>query len=146
MCRRAWSSRFDFRRDPRMRTDPWGLIRELSGKPDIFYTPDLGGYWVVNRNDLVEETFRRHDLFSNQYVTIPKIPGAPPLIPNNIDPPGHAPYRKFRRAEDVLAACAELAGGGCAPAGTGMGRPDSLRWPLRFRPQFRPADAGRSVP
>jgi cytochrome P450 len=86
---------FDFRRDPRMRTDPWGLIRELSGKPDIFYTPELGGYWVVNRNDLVEETFRRHDLFSNQYVTIPKIPGAPPLIPNNIDPPGHAPYRKF---------------------------------------------------
>jgi cytochrome P450 len=87
--------RFDFRHDPRMRTDPWGLIRELTSKPDIFYTPELGGYWVVNRNDLVAETFRRHDLFSNRYVTIPKIPGAPPLIPNNIDPPDHAKYRKF---------------------------------------------------
>lgn len=87
--------RFDLRRDPRMRTDPWGLIRGLSGKPDIFYTPELGGYWVVNRNHLIEETFRRHDLFSNQYVTIPKIPGAPSLIPNNIDPPDHAKYRKF---------------------------------------------------
>ncbi|MDB5393385.1 MAG: cytochrome [Rhodospirillales bacterium] len=87
--------RFDFRRDPRMRTDPWGLIRELTDKPDIFYTPELGGYWVVTRNALVAETFRRHDLFSNQYVTIPKIPDAPPLIPNNIDPPDHAKYRKF---------------------------------------------------
>jgi cytochrome P450 len=86
---------FDFRRDPRMRTDPWGLIRELTHQPEIFYTPELGGYWVVNRNALAEETFRRHDLFSNQYVTIPKIPGAPPLIPNNIDPPDHAKYRKF---------------------------------------------------
>jgi cytochrome P450 len=86
---------FDFRRDPRMRTDPWGLIRELTHKPEIFYTPELGGYWVVNRNALAEETFRRHDLFSNRYVTIPKIPGAPPLIPNNIDPPDHAKYRKF---------------------------------------------------
>ena len=86
---------FDFRRDPRMRTDPWRLIRELTAKPDIFYAPELGGYWVVNRNALAEETFHRHDLFSNQYVTIPKIPGAPPLIPNNIDPPDHAKYRKF---------------------------------------------------
>jgi cytochrome P450 len=87
--------RFDFRRDPAMRTDPWGLIRSLSDKPDIFYTPELGGYWVATRNDIIEETFRRHDLFSNQYVTIPKIPGAPPLIPNNYDPPNHAGYRKF---------------------------------------------------
>ena len=87
--------RFDFRRDPAMRTDPWGLIRALSDKPPLFWTPDLGGHWVANRNDIVEETFRRHDLFSNQYVTIPKIPGAPPLIPNNIDPPDHAKYRKF---------------------------------------------------
>jgi cytochrome P450 len=87
--------RFDFRRDPAMRTDPWGLIRSLSDKPDIFFAPELGGYWVATRNDIIEETFRRHDLFSNQYVTIPKIPGAPPLIPNNYDPPNHAGYRKF---------------------------------------------------
>jgi cytochrome P450 len=87
--------RFDFRRDPAMRTDPWGLIRSLTEKPDIFFTPELGGYWVATRNDIIEETFRRHDLFSNQYVTIPKIPGAPPLIPNNYDPPNHAGYRKF---------------------------------------------------
>ena len=87
--------RFDFRRDPAMRTDPWGLIRSLSDKPDIFYTPELGGYWVATRNDIVAETFRRHDLFSNQHVTIPKIPGAIPLIPNNYDPPNHAGYRKL---------------------------------------------------
>jgi cytochrome P450 len=86
---------FDFRRDPRMRTDPWGLIETLADKPQIFYSPALGGHWVINRNALIEETFRRHDLFSNQFVSIPKIPGAPPLIPNNIDPPDHAKYRKF---------------------------------------------------
>ncbi len=86
---------FDFRLDPRMRTDPWGLIATLAKQPDIFYSPALGGHWVINRLALIEESFRRHDLFSNQFVSIPKIPGAPPLIPNNIDPPDHAKYRKF---------------------------------------------------
>jgi len=87
--------RFDFRRDPRMRTDPWGAIRALKDRPDIFYAPELGGYWVATRRDIIEETFRRHDLFSNQSVSIPRIPGAIALIPNNYDPPEHGPYRKI---------------------------------------------------
>ncbi len=87
--------RFDFRHDPRIAADPWGFVGSLADAPDIFYAPDLGGYWVVTGNALVEETFRRHDLFSNRVVSIPEIPGAPPLIPNNFDPPLHGPYRKI---------------------------------------------------
>ncbi len=78
-----------------MRTDPWGLIATLADTQDIVFSPDLGGYWVATRNALIEEVFRRHDLFSNRFVSIPKIPGAPPLIPNNYDPPDHAKYRKI---------------------------------------------------
>ena len=86
---------FDFRFDPALRTDAWAPFRALADKPDIFWSPDLGGYWVLTRCDLIEEAFRRHDLFSNRIVSIPEIPDAPPLIPNNIDPPAHAGYRKL---------------------------------------------------
>lgn len=86
---------FDFRYDPGFRTDPWGLVGSLGDKPDIFYAPNLGGYWVVTRCDLIEEVFRRYDLFSNKIVSIPEIPGAPALIPHNFDPPEHTGYRKI---------------------------------------------------
>jgi cytochrome P450 len=86
---------YDFRQDPQLRTDPWGWMERLNDAPDIFWSPDLGGYWVVTSGPYIEEVFARGDLFSVRSVAIPKQPDAPVLIPNNLEPPAHAKYRKI---------------------------------------------------
>jgi hypothetical protein len=63
--------RFDFRNDEQLRHDPWGYIASMNERPDIFFSPDLGGFWVVTRGDLIEEVFSRHDLFTAQSLAIP---------------------------------------------------------------------------
>jgi len=86
---------YDFRHDPALRTDPWGWMDRLNDGPDIFWSPDLGGYWVVTRGPYIEEVFARGDLFSVRSLAIPKQPDAPILIPNNLEPPEHGKYRKI---------------------------------------------------
>lgn len=86
--------RFDFRNDTTIRRDPWGYINSLNDKPDIFFSPDLGGYWVVTRGPLIEEVFRNHELFTVRSLAIPKLENPVPLIPNGLDPPLHTKYRK----------------------------------------------------
>ncbi len=88
-------SHYDFRHDPQFRTDPWTWMYRLNDKPDIFWSPDLGGYWVVTRGPYIEEVFSRGDLFSVRSLAIPKQPDAPILIPNNLEPPEHGKYRKI---------------------------------------------------
>lgn len=87
--------RFDFRNDDGLRRNPWDYISDLSHKPDIFFSPDLGGYWVVTRADLIEDVFKRHDLFTATSLSIPKIDNPITLIPNHFDPPKHSGYRKI---------------------------------------------------
>lgn len=86
--------RFDFRNDDSLRRDPWGTIAALQDKPDIFFSPDLGGYWVVTRSDMIDDVFSRHDLFTATHVEIPKADSPYKLIPNHYDPPLHTSYRK----------------------------------------------------
>jgi cytochrome P450 len=86
---------YDFRHDAQFRTDPWNWIYGLNERPDIFWSPDLGGYWVVTRGTYIEEVFSLGDLFSVKSLAIPKQPDAPLLIPNNLEPPEHGKYRKI---------------------------------------------------
>ncbi|SFR90644.1 cytochrome P450 [Sphingomonas jatrophae] len=86
--------RFDFRNDAEIRRDPWGYIARLDERPDIFFSPDLGGYWIVTRAAMIDEVFSRHDLFTATSVAIPKRDKSVVLIPNNFDPPEHTAYRK----------------------------------------------------
>jgi cytochrome P450 len=86
---------YDFRHDPALRTDPWDWMDRLNDGPDIFWSPDLGGYWVVTRGPMIEEVFSRGDLFSVKSLAIPKQPDAPVLIPNNLEPPEHGKYRRI---------------------------------------------------
>src|SRR5580698_6181499 len=79
---------FDFRYDPQIRTDPWAFFQAQGQRPPIYYSPDLGGYWVIARTDLIEEVFRRYDLFSNGSVSIPS-PPRPQSILSSLDPPEH---------------------------------------------------------
>ena len=86
---------FNFRDDDELRRDPWRYIASLAEKPDIFFSPDLGGYWVVTRTDLIDEVFRRHDMFTATSLSIPKMPNPLKLIPNSFDPPDHSGYRQI---------------------------------------------------
>lgn len=85
---------FDFRNDEALRRDPWTYLASMNDKPDIFYSPDLGGYWVVTRGSLIEDVFSRHDLFTATSLAIPKLENPLLLIPNRMDPPEHTKYRK----------------------------------------------------
>lgn len=87
--------RFDFRNDDALRRDPWDYLASLDSLPDIFFSPDLGGYWVATRAALIDEIFSRHDLFTATSVAIPKIENAMLLIPNHLDPPDHTAYRRI---------------------------------------------------
>ena len=86
---------FDFRLDPQVRTDPWGFFHSANELPDIFYSPSLGGHWVIARAALLAEAWSRPDLFSAESVSVPKIESPFRLIPNNLDPPEHRPYQQI---------------------------------------------------
>jgi len=86
---------FDFRLDPRIRRDPWGFFHAANDLPDIFFSPALGGHWVIARAELLAEAWSRPDLFSAESVSVPKIESPFRLIPNNLDPPEHRPYQQI---------------------------------------------------
>ncbi|HTZ70169.1 MAG TPA: cytochrome P450 [Acetobacteraceae bacterium] len=71
----------------------WKRVQDAS--PDIFFWPRHGGYWVLNRAALVAEAFPDFDRFSSaQAISIPPVPGMPPQLPIDADPPLHAFYRR----------------------------------------------------
>jgi cytochrome P450 len=86
---------FDFRLDPRIRFDPWGFFHSANELPELFYSPALGGHWVIARAELLAEAWSRPDLFSAESVSVPKIDSPFRLIPNNLDPPEHRPYQQI---------------------------------------------------
>jgi len=85
---------FDIFLDPNLLADPHKGYKALHGKaPEIFYTPRNGGHWVITRFDLMTTVLRDTVHFSNRELTIPKSNSAHTMIPLNLDPPDHAPYR-----------------------------------------------------
>lgn len=64
--------------------------------PPVFWSPALGGYWVIRSHELAFEAARSTDLFSSRAMNIPADENellADPAIPINVDPPDHAMYR-----------------------------------------------------
>ena len=86
---------FDFRLDPRIAEDPWSFFASAAERPPIFWTPDLGGHWVLARAEWIEEAWMRPDLFSAKSVSVPRIDSPYRLIPNNLDPPEHRAYQQI---------------------------------------------------
>ena len=84
---------FDFRLDPRIATDPWSFFASACELPEVFWSPDLGGHWVLARAARIEEAWMRPDLFSAKSVSVPRIDSPYRLIPNNLDPPEHRAYQ-----------------------------------------------------
>ncbi|MFK7898513.1 MAG: cytochrome P450 [Myxococcota bacterium] len=86
---------FDFRLDPRIRETPWEFFHSANERPPVFYSPALGGHWVIARAEILAEAWTRPDLFSAASVSVPKIDSPFRLIPNNLDPPEHRPYQQI---------------------------------------------------
>ena len=85
---------FDIYRDVRLQDDLHGGFKSLhAAAPDIFWTPRNGGHWVVTRYDLISQIMRDSVHFSNAQMNIPKTETPFVMIPLNLDPPDHTPFR-----------------------------------------------------
>jgi cytochrome P450 len=63
--------------------------------PEIFWTPYNGGHWVATRASDIIEMQLDHKHFSHSKTALPPMPAeTPPVIPIELDPPGHADYRR----------------------------------------------------
>ncbi|HSV52928.1 MAG TPA: cytochrome P450 [Burkholderiaceae bacterium] len=65
-------------------------------QPAVFYTPHHGGYWVLNRAELIATAFEDHERFaSSGAISIPATPPEiPPQLPIMADPPVHRYFRQ----------------------------------------------------
>jgi cytochrome P450 len=85
---------FDIYTDPAIFWDAHLAYRELQKThPDVFYTTANGGHWIVARYDLMYDILRDTEHFSNRELDIPASNSPNLMIPLNLDPPDHAPYR-----------------------------------------------------
>jgi cytochrome P450 len=82
---------------PGGKEDPFCAWARVQGdSPDVFFTPHLGGYWIINRADLIAQAFSDSDNFSSVgAVVYPAMPaGTPGFPPIQIDPPDHKFFRQ----------------------------------------------------
>lgn len=85
---------FDIYKDARLQADLHGGFKTLhAAAPDIFWTSRNGGHWVVTRYDLISQIMRDSVHFSNSQMNIPKTETPYVMIPLNLDPPDHTPFR-----------------------------------------------------
>jgi cytochrome P450 len=61
--------------------------------PDVFYSPLNGGFWVITRLDMMSKVLADTEHFSNRVLEIPRIYSDNRMIPLNLDPPEHLPFR-----------------------------------------------------
>jgi cytochrome P450 len=86
---------FDIYADPRIGDDVQGsYAAALQGAPDICFTPANGGHWIFRRMADISEVLADPEHFSAREATIPRIASPPVLIPFNLDPPDHFPFRQ----------------------------------------------------
>src|SRR5690606_10115592 len=71
------------------------LDKVASAAPPIFFSPKLGGFWVVTRFSEVFEVYRNNKLFSSRHIGVPPSIVPYELIPLQADPPVHGPYRRL---------------------------------------------------
>ena len=62
--------------------------------PDVFYTPQNGGHWMITRWDDIAEVVKDPEHFSAREMQIPRVENPPKFIPLSLDPPDSFPYRQ----------------------------------------------------
>lgn len=111
--------------------------------PDIIYTPLTGGHWIATRGEVIDEVYRRPDIFSSEIIFLPKEAGIKyAMVPTKMDPPEHTPYRKvldkglnlaeMRKAEsDVRQVAARLIDGFVAEGRCDFGQQYASVFPVQ---------------
>ena len=87
---------YDYTGDPRIaeRGDFQLALHDLHrNAPDVFYSPRNGGFWMITRLDMMSKVLADTEHFSNRVLEIPRIYSDNVMIPLNLDPPDHLPFR-----------------------------------------------------
>ena len=63
------------------------------GIPDIVWTPHYGGHWIATRAADIDVMQMDHARFSHSSVTVPKSEQGITMVPLELDPPEHTPFR-----------------------------------------------------
>ena len=65
------------------------------GVPDLVWTPHNGGHWIATRGHMIRQFLNDPEHFSARVMIVPKEAGMEhKLVPMNMDPPEHTPYRR----------------------------------------------------
>ena len=76
-------------------------LREiLAANPaEVLWSPHYGGHWIAKSNETVAKVLADADHFSSRRIMVDVVERAtPPLVPLQLDPPHHAPYRALLQA------------------------------------------------
>lgn len=84
---------FDHISDQQFLQDPFGNLERYRGVR-AFYSVRWGGYWVLTRAADIRECYQSPERFSAYPGGLPAREGAPPMIPEEMDPPEHTKYRQ----------------------------------------------------
>jgi cytochrome P450 len=76
--------------------ESWRALQE-SGAPDVVWTPQNGGHWMVLRGRLIGKVLQDYQTFSSRVIFVPKEPAgeAYRAVPITLDPPQHRPVRSL---------------------------------------------------
>lgn len=81
--------------------DYQGSMRALfqANPAQVLWTPRNGGHWIVKTNADVAKVLADNDHFSSRRIIVGEHDDSrPPLVPLQLDPPHHAPYRALLQA------------------------------------------------
>jgi cytochrome P450 len=70
----------------------WHRLHDM-GVPPIVWTPHYGGHWIATRADDIDAMQLDHARFSHSSVTVPQSSQTFRLVPLEMDPPEHTPFR-----------------------------------------------------
>lgn len=70
----------------------WNALH-APGVPDIVWSPYYGGHWIATRADDIDKMQLDHERFSMSSVTIPRTAQNFRVVPLEMDPPEHTPFR-----------------------------------------------------
>lgn len=92
--------------DPALNENPHAVLKQLRSQCPVAHSDELGGYWLITGYDEMRRVLADPASFSSRVLTLPPEGSPPLLVPETIDPPEHAKYRRVftpyftpRRAE-----------------------------------------------
>src|SRR5882757_7876330 len=86
---------YDFA-DPELRASLHARLTRLRAECPVGWSEQYGGFWLLTRYSDVLEAARDHERYTTtQGIMIPPTGASMRVIPAELDPPEHTPYRKL---------------------------------------------------